>query len=57
MAKLLNPLNKCIITNKILSIVNNEDIVAGERITIVIDTKKNGDIKNLTVKKGESHEV
>ena len=51
--KNLDALQKCIIGNQILSIINKEDLVAGERVTITIDTKKNGEIKSISVKKGE----
>lgn len=51
--KKLDALQKCIIGNQVLSIVNKEDLVAGERVTITIDTKKNGEIKSISVKKGE----
>ena len=53
MAKLLDPLQKCIIANKILSDFNQSDIIPGEKITIVIETKKNGDMKSLVIERSE----
>lgn len=51
--KKLDALQKCIIGNQVLSIVNKEELIAGERVTITIDTKKSGEIKNISIKKGE----
>lgn len=54
MAKILDPLQKCIIANQINQEFNSAPIISGEKITIVIETKKNGDLKNLTITKGEA---
>ena len=51
--KKLDALQKCIVGNQILSIINKEELIAGERVTITIDTRKSGEIKNISIKKGE----
>ena len=51
--KKVNPLQKCVIVNKIQQIINKDDFRAGEKMTIVIETKKTGELKSLTVTKGE----
>ena len=53
MAK-LNQMQKCVVTNRILSMLNNDTMQGGETITIVIETKKNGDLKNIEIKKGDN---
>lgn len=49
----LDALQKCVICNQVLSVISNEEIMSGERLTIIIDTKNNGEIKSITFKKGE----
>ena len=51
--KKVNPLQKCVIVNKIQQLINKDDFRAGEKMTIVIETKKTGELKSLTVAKGE----
>ena len=51
--KKVNPLQKCVIVNKIQQIINKDDFRAGEKMTIVIETKKTGELKSITVTKGE----
>lgn len=53
MAKELNSLQKCMIVNKALQALQQETIKGGETITVVIETKKNGDMKNFTVERSE----
>ena len=51
--KKVNPLQKCVIVNKIQQLINKDDFRAGEKVTIVIETKRTGELKSLTVTKGE----
>lgn len=51
--KKVDPLQKCVIVNKIQQLINNDDFRAGEKMTIVIETKRTGELKSLTVTKGE----
>ena len=51
--KKLDALQKCIIGNQVLSFINKGEMIAGERVTITIDTKKSGEIKSISIKKGE----
>lgn len=53
MAKLLDPLNKCIITNKILADINASQIKTGDTVTITFTTKGNGDIKEFKIETQE----
>lgn len=56
--KKVDALQKCVISNKVLQFLNSDELEAGETVTIVITTKKNGELKSMVVKKGEeSHEV
>ena len=51
--KKVDPLQKCIIINSIHRLINSADMKAGDKMTIVIETKRNGELKSLTVKEGE----
>lgn len=51
--KKVDPLQKCVIVNKIQQLINKDDFRAGEKMTIVIETKRTGELKSLTVTKGE----
>ena len=51
--KKLDALQKTVIANKVLSTITRLDIEAGEVVTIRIETKRNGEIKNVEVEKGE----
>ena len=51
--KKVNPLQKCVIVNKIQQLINKDDFRAGEKVTIVIETKKTGELKSLALTKGE----
>ena len=51
--KKVDPLQKCVIVNKIQQLINKDDFRAGEKMTIVIETKRTGELKSLKVKKGE----
>ena len=51
--KKVDPLQKCVIINAVHRLINNTDLMTGEKMTIVIETKKNGELKTLTVTKGE----
>lgn len=51
--KKVDSLQKCVIANKILEVINREELEAGEKMTIVIETKKTGELKSLAVTKGE----
>ena len=51
--KKVDPLQKCVIINAVHRLINSADMIAGEKMTIVIETKKNGELKSLTVTKGE----
>ena len=51
--KKVDPLQKCVIINAVHRLINSADMKAGEKMTIVIETKKNGELKSLTVKEGE----
>lgn len=51
--KKVDPLQKCVIVNKIQQLINKDDFRAGEKVTIVIETKRTGELKSLTVTKGE----
>ena len=51
--KKVDPLQKCVIVNKIQQLINKDDFRAGEKVTIVIETKRTGELKSLTVRKGE----
>ena len=51
--KKVDPLQKCIIINAVHRLINSADIKGGDKMTIVIETKKNGELKSLTVTKGE----
>lgn len=51
--KKVDPLQKCVIINAIHRIINSDELIAGEKMTIVIETKKNGELKSLAVTKGE----
>lgn len=55
MAK-MNQMQKCTIANQILAQFNNNNFDGGEKITIEIETKRNGDLKNLTITKGETEQ-
>jgi len=48
--KKLDPLQKCIISNEILSKINKEEITAGATVTITLKTKRNGDLSSLEIK-------
>lgn len=50
----VDALQKCVIGNKVLQAINNDELEAGETVTIVITTKKNGELKSLVIKKGEN---
>ena len=51
--KKVDPLQKCVIVNKIQQLINKDEFRAGEKVTIVIETKRTGELKSLTVTKGE----
>ena len=51
--KKVDPLQKCVIINTVHRLINSADMKAGEKMTIVIETKRNGELKSLTVTKGE----
>ena len=51
--KKVDPLQKCVIINTIHRLINSDELMAGEKMTIVIETTRNGDLKSLTVKEGE----
>ena len=51
--KKVNPLQKCVIVNKIQQLINKDDFRAGEKVTIVIETKKTGELKSIALTKGE----
>ena len=51
--KKVDPLQKCVIVNKIQQLINKDDFRAGEKVTIAIETKRTGELKSLTVTKGE----
>ena len=51
--KKVDPLQKCVIINAIHRLINSDDLMAGDKMTIVIETKRNGELKTLTVTKGE----
>ena len=51
--KKVDPLQKCVIVNKIQQLITKDDFRAGEKVTIVIETKRTGELKSLTVTKGE----
>ena len=51
--KKVDPLQKCIIINAVHRLINSADIKAGEKMFVVIETKRNGELKSLTVKEGE----
>lgn len=55
--KKVDALQKCVIGNKVLQAINNDDLNAGETVTIVITTKKTGELKSLVIKKGDNDEV
>ena len=50
--KKLNPLQKCIISNEILSKINKEEITAGTTLTITLKSKQNGDLSSMKIKEG-----
>ena len=51
--KKIDSLTKCQIGNKVLQLLNREDIDAGEVVTIVVKTKKTtGEISSVEIKKG-----
>lgn len=57
MMKNLDQMTKCKIGNQILQILQKQNIAAGTRIEISIETCKNGAIKNITlneIEKGET---
>lgn len=49
----VDPLQKCVITNKVLEAINKDDLRAGEKVTITIETKKTGELKSLVYEKGD----
>ena len=51
--KKVEPLQKCVIINAIHRLINSADMKAGDKMSIVIETKRNGELKSLTVKEGE----
>ena len=51
--KKVDPLQKSIIINAVHRLINSADMKAGDKMTIVIETKRNGELKSLTVAKGE----
>ena len=51
--KKVDPLQKCVIINAVHRLLNSADMKAGEKMTNVIETKRNGELKSLTVTKGE----
>lgn len=51
--KKIDALQKTIIANKVLSQINKIEIDAGEVVTIKIETKRNGELKTITVEKGD----
>ena len=51
--KKVDPLQKCVIINAVHRLINNTELMAGDKMTIVIETKRNGELKSLTVKEGE----
>lgn len=51
--KKVDTLQKCVIVNKIQQLINKDDFRAGEKVTIVIETKRTGELKSLTLEKGE----
>ena len=51
--KKVDPLQKCVIINAVHRLINNTDMMAGEKMTVVIETKRNGEIKSINVTKGE----
>lgn len=51
--KKVDPLQKCVIINAVHRLINSADMKAGEKIIIAIETKRNGELKSLTVKEGE----
>lgn len=51
--KKVDPLQKCVIINAVHRLINNTDMVAGDKMNIVIETKRNGEIKSINVTKGE----
>ena len=48
--KKLDPLQKCIIANEILSKINKAEITAGATVTITLKIKRNGDLSALEIK-------
>ena len=51
--KKVDQLQKCVIINAVHRLINNTELMAGDKMTIVIETKRNGELKTLTVKEGE----
>jgi len=49
----VDPLQKCVITNKVLEAINKDDLRAGEKVVITIETKKTGELKSLVYEKGD----
>ena len=52
--KKLDPLQKCIIANEILSKINKAEITAGATVTITLKIKRNGDMQSLEIKDGSA---
>lgn len=50
--KKLDPLQKCIIANEILSKINKSEITAGATVTITLKIKRNGNLSSLEIKEG-----
>ena len=51
--KCIDTITKCKIGNQILEILNRENITAGDKITITIETTKSGAIKKIEIREGE----
>jgi len=53
MAKNLDQMTKCKIGTEVLSLLNKHNITAGSKVTITIETLKNGAIKKVEIGEGE----
>ena len=51
--KKVDSLHKCVIINAVHRLINSDDLMAGDKMIIVIETKRNGELKSLSVTKGE----
>lgn len=51
--KEIDVMTKCKIGNQILTMLTNNNIAAGDKITITIETTRSGAIKEIEIKEGE----